>query len=192
MNGNAQPMDEAGIAAYVRGRKSPCRHRAMTRMIAKAYRMADAIRAVGVPVVMGGPHVRKKPMSAWPKRWTAPCRRGGAREADERGQEASRMPQAATERYFTLRWMPLPESKTQPQGNPAIPWRQNKSRQFNLVPKVAKHYAPGDRRRWGTFRIIRWNPARLFPMAASSDGNWIFWHSTPLRTNQSVVNELLL
>jgi len=30
---------------------------AMTRMIAKAYRMADAIRAVGVPVVMGGPHV---------------------------------------------------------------------------------------------------------------------------------------
>jgi CO dehydrogenase/acetyl-CoA synthase alpha subunit len=30
---------------------------AMTRMIAKAYRIADAIRATGVPVVMGGPHV---------------------------------------------------------------------------------------------------------------------------------------
>ena len=29
----------------------------MTRMIAKAYRMADAVRATGVKVVMGGPHV---------------------------------------------------------------------------------------------------------------------------------------
>jgi len=29
----------------------------MTRMVAKAYRVADAIRATGVPVVMGGPHV---------------------------------------------------------------------------------------------------------------------------------------
>ena len=27
----------------------------MTRMIAKAYRVADALRAAGVPVVMGGP-----------------------------------------------------------------------------------------------------------------------------------------
>ena len=35
---------------------------AMTRMIAKAYRMADAIRAAGVPVVMGGPHVTECPM----------------------------------------------------------------------------------------------------------------------------------
>ena len=58
IDGNAQPMDEAGIAQYVR------EHRidlvgigAMTRMIAKAYRVADAIRAVGVTVVMGGPHV---------------------------------------------------------------------------------------------------------------------------------------
>src|SRR4029077_9192946 len=58
IDGNAQPMDEAGLARYVR------EHHidlvgigAMTRMIAKAYRVADAIRAVGVRVVMGGPHV---------------------------------------------------------------------------------------------------------------------------------------
>src|SRR2546427_2606248 len=61
IDGNAQPMDEAGIARYV------LEHNiglvgigAMTRMIAKAYRMADAIRAVGVPVVMGGPHVTEE------------------------------------------------------------------------------------------------------------------------------------
>ena len=37
---------------------------AMTRMIAKAYRVADAIRAAGVPVVMGGPHVTEVPDEA--------------------------------------------------------------------------------------------------------------------------------
>src|SRR6201993_5315075 len=58
IDGNAQPMDEAGIASYVREQKIDLVGiGAMTRMIAKAYRIADAIRAVGVPVVMGGPHV---------------------------------------------------------------------------------------------------------------------------------------
>ncbi|HZZ15015.1 MAG TPA: cobalamin B12-binding domain-containing protein, partial [Candidatus Sulfotelmatobacter sp.] len=58
IDGNAQPMDEAGIARYVLENKIDLVGiGAMTRMIAKAYRMADAVRAVGVPVVMGGPHV---------------------------------------------------------------------------------------------------------------------------------------
>ena len=58
IDGNAQPMDEAGIARYVREERIDLVGiGAMTRMIAKAYRMADAIRAAGVPVVMGGPHV---------------------------------------------------------------------------------------------------------------------------------------
>ena len=48
---------------------------AMTRMIAKAYRMADAIRAVGVPVVMGGPHVTEVADEAL-------GRNGGPRHAD--------------------------------------------------------------------------------------------------------------
>src|SRR6202051_3379706 len=58
IDGNAQPMDEAGIARYVRENNiGLVGIGAMTRMIAKAYRMADAVRATGVPVVMGGPHV---------------------------------------------------------------------------------------------------------------------------------------
>src|SRR5258708_28275192 len=75
-DGNAQPMDEAGIARYV------IEHHiglvgigAMTRMVAKAYRMADAIRAVGVPVVMGGPHVTEEFDEAL-------GRNGGPRHAD--------------------------------------------------------------------------------------------------------------
>jgi hypothetical protein len=38
-------------------------------MIARAYRMADAVRAVGVKVVMGGPHIAEmadeSPMALW-------------------------------------------------------------------------------------------------------------------------------
>jgi hypothetical protein len=51
-------MDEASIARYV------CENQidlvgigAMTRMIAKAYRVADTVRAVGVLVGMGGSSV---------------------------------------------------------------------------------------------------------------------------------------
>ena len=58
MDGNAQPVDEAGLARFVREENiGLVGIGAMTRMIAKAYRMADAVRATGVPVVMGGPHV---------------------------------------------------------------------------------------------------------------------------------------
>src|ERR1041384_5202336 len=47
----------------------------MTRMIAKAYRVADAVRAAGIRVVMGGPHVTEVPNEALGKD-------GGPRHAD--------------------------------------------------------------------------------------------------------------
>src|SRR6202041_92777 len=76
IDGNAQPMDEAGIARFVREEKiGLVGIGAMTRMIAKAYRMAAAIRATGVPVVMGGPHVTEEADEAL-------GRDGGARHAD--------------------------------------------------------------------------------------------------------------
>src|SRR5229473_1648824 len=76
IDGNAQPMDEAAIARYVIEQKIDLVGiGAMTRMIAKAYRMADAVRAVGVPVVMGGPHVTELPDEAL-------GRDGGPRHAD--------------------------------------------------------------------------------------------------------------
>jgi hypothetical protein len=77
IDGNAQPMDEDGIARYVREHNiGLVGIGAMTRMIAKAYRMADAIRAVGVPVVMGGPHVTEEiRRSPRPQRRASPRRR---------------------------------------------------------------------------------------------------------------------
>src|SRR5207253_8388692 len=58
IDGNTQPLSDAALAELVIVRKiGLVGIGAMTRMIARAYRVADAIRATGVPVVMGGPHV---------------------------------------------------------------------------------------------------------------------------------------
>ncbi|MGH9724392.1 MAG: cobalamin-dependent protein, partial [Candidatus Acidiferrales bacterium] len=76
IDGNANPMTEEGIARFVLEEKiGLVGIGAMTRMIAKAYRMADAVRAVGVPVVMGGPHVTELADEAL-------GRDGGPRHAD--------------------------------------------------------------------------------------------------------------
>src|SRR5437868_4709672 len=76
LDGNTQEMDEEGIAKFVIEQKFDLVGiGAMTRMIAKAYRMAEAIRGVGVRVVMGGPHVTEMPDEAL-------GRSGGPRYAD--------------------------------------------------------------------------------------------------------------
>ena len=62
IDGNARAMNEAELVSFVQDEKIELVGiGAMTRMVAKAYKMADAIRAVGVKVVMGGPHVTESP-----------------------------------------------------------------------------------------------------------------------------------
>src|ERR1700733_8438267 len=76
IDGNAHPMDEEALSRYVREQNiGLVGIGAMTRMIAKAYRMADAGRATGVKVVMGGPHVTEMADEAL-------GRDGGPRHAD--------------------------------------------------------------------------------------------------------------
>ncbi len=82
VDGNANPMDEAGIAQFVRDNNiGLVGIGAMTRMIAKAYRMADAVRSTGVPVVMGGPHVTEMADGYRPRGRPAPRRRGCPRRS---------------------------------------------------------------------------------------------------------------
>src|SRR5438105_6770130 len=76
VDGNARPMDEGELVRFVlREKVGLVGIGSMTRMVARAYRMADAIRAAGVPVVMGGPHVTEVPDEAL-------GRGGGQRRAD--------------------------------------------------------------------------------------------------------------
>src|SRR5213075_2527312 len=58
IDGNAQPLTENELAEYIRAHDIQLVGiGAMTRMAARAYRMADVARASGAKVVMGGPHV---------------------------------------------------------------------------------------------------------------------------------------
>src|ERR1700728_4876354 len=76
LDGNAKPMDDSELVQFVKDQSTGLVGiGAMTGMIAKAYRTADALRAAGVPVVMGGPHVTELPDEAW-------GRNGGMRHAD--------------------------------------------------------------------------------------------------------------
>jgi radical SAM superfamily enzyme YgiQ (UPF0313 family) len=76
IDGNAQALDEDGLARFVREQEiGLVGIGAMTRMVAKAYRMADAARAAGAPVVMGDPHITEEPDEAL-------GRAGGPRHAD--------------------------------------------------------------------------------------------------------------
>src|SRR5260221_958183 len=58
VDGNAQPMDEAGVARVLGGNKNGLIGiGALNPMIAKTYCLADAVPALGGSVVVGGPHV---------------------------------------------------------------------------------------------------------------------------------------
>src|SRR5206468_7257480 len=138
-DGNAQPMDEAQIAQFVRERNiGLVGIGAMTRMIAKAYRTADAIRATGVPVVMGGPHVTELADEAL-------GRDGGPRHADavalgEADETWPRIVEDAVRGTLKEVYAPVDdfgqERKPSLQPYPEIPWDKIKLDQFNLLPKA--------------------------------------------------------
>ena len=142
IDGNAQPMDEAGIARFVREQNiGLVGIGAMTRMVAKAYRMADAIRATGVPVVMGGPHVTEEADEAL-------GRSGGPRHADavalgEADETWPKIVEDATRGQLKDVYAPVDafgqSKKPSLQEYPTIPWDKINLNQFNLIPKLSTH-----------------------------------------------------
>ncbi len=196
IDGNAQPMDEAGIARFVREQNiGLVGIGAMTRMIAKAYRMADAIRAVGVPVVMGGPHVTEEADEAL-------GRNGGPRHADavalgEADETWPRIVADAERGQLKDIYAPVDafgqESKPSLKEYPAIPWDKINLAQFNLIPNMVKSTLQRIGEGWGTFRIIPMESGRGCPYGCEfCTVTGFFGDSIRFRTNESVVNELLL
>jgi radical SAM superfamily enzyme YgiQ (UPF0313 family) len=195
MDGNAQPIDEAGIAQYVRDNKVDLVGiGAMTRMIAKAYRMADAVRSAGVPVVMGGPHVTEMADEAL-------GRDGGPRHADAvaLGEADATWPVIvadAARGQLKEVYEPVDafgqESKPSLKEYPPIPWQTIDLDQFNLVPKAARKMLGKIGEGWGTFRIVPVESGRGCPYGCEfCTVTGFFGDSIRFRTNESVVNELL-
>jgi radical SAM superfamily enzyme YgiQ (UPF0313 family) len=196
IDGNAQPMGESAIAQFVREQNiGLVGIGAMTRMIAKAYRIADAIRAVGVPVVMGGPHVTELADEAL-------GRDGGPRHADavalgEADETWPLIVNDAARGELKETYAPVDEAgkerKPSLKAYPVIPWQSISLDQFNLVPKLATPLLNRVGEGWGTFRIIPVESGRGCPYGCEfCTVTGFFGDSIRFRTNESVVNELLL
>jgi radical SAM superfamily enzyme YgiQ (UPF0313 family) len=196
IDGNAQPMDEADIARFVREQNiGLVGIGAMTRMVAKAYRMADAVRAAGVPVVMGGPHVTEMADEAL-------GRDGGPRHADavalgEADETWPKIVEDAARGKLKDLYAPVDEfgqeRKPTLQSYPSIPWDTIDLGQFNLVPKIATPMLQRLGDGWGTFRIIPMESGRGCPYGCEfCTVTGFFGDTIRFRTNESVVNELLL
>lgn len=196
IDGNARAMNEAELVKFVRDEKIELVGiGAMTRMVAKAYKMADAIRAVGVKVVMGGPHVTECPDEALGKN-------GGQKHAD-----AVALGEADETWALILRDAASGELKeiyqpeTDAKGNdkkpnlqpyPHIPWETLDLEQFSLVPKFMRSTLSKLGAGWGTFHVVPMETGRGCPYGCEfCTVTGFFGDSIRFRTNESVVEELL-
>jgi len=196
VDGNAKPMDEKQLAQYVLDEGvGLVGIGAMTRMIAKAYRMADAIRAIGVPVVMGGPHVTELPDEAL-------GRDGGPRHADavalgEADEIWPRIVNDVVNGELKDVYEPVDEAgkerKPSLQPYPIIPWDKIDLDQFNLIPKVLSRLTEAHGSGWKYFNMMPVESGRGCPYGCEfCTVTGFFGDSIRFRTNESVVNELLM
>src|SRR5712691_378278 len=196
IDGNAQAMNEDELVRYVQDQGiTLVGIGAMTRMVAKAYRMADALRAAGVMVVMGGPHVTEVPDEAL-------GRDGGPRHADAialgEADETWALIVADAARG-ELKDIYIPENdekgsarKPSLQPYPSIPWETLELDQFNIVPKVARPLLGRARSGWNSLHIIPIETGRGCPYGCEfCTVTGFFGDSIRFRTNESVVDELL-
>jgi hypothetical protein len=196
IDGNTQPMSDAEIVRFVLAKGiGLVGIGAMTRMIAKAYRVADAIRTAGVPVVMGGPHVTELPEEAL-------GRDGGPRHADavalgEADETWPKIVADAARSALKERYVPVDafgqERKPDLQGYPKIPWDSLDIDQFNRIPGFVRRIMEHFRCEWETFHIIPIESGRGCPYGCEfCTVTGFFGDSIRFRSNQSIVEELLL
>jgi radical SAM superfamily enzyme YgiQ (UPF0313 family) len=195
IDGNTQPMSDAELVRYVLDNNvGLVGIGAMTRMVAKAYRVADAVRAAGVPVVMGGPHVTEAPDEAL-------GRDGGPRHADAvaLGEADETWPliiaDAAAGRLKEI-YTPVDESgkehKPTLKEYPEIPWQSLDLRQFNRISGFFRALMHRFQFPWETFHIIPIESGRGCPYGCDfCTVTGFFGDSIRFRSNQSIVDEML-
>ncbi|MDX6613880.1 MAG: hypothetical protein QOD75_3066 [Blastocatellia bacterium] len=196
VDGNAHAMNEAELVAYVKEQGiGLVGIGAMTRMVAKAYRVADALRAAGVLVVMGGPHVTEVPDEAL-------GRDGGPRHADAiaLGEADETWPLiVADAARGELKDIYIPEAdekgnsrKPSLQPYPSIPWESLQLDQFNIVPKMFRPMLNRTNSGWNSFHMIPIETGRGCPYGCEfCTVTGFFGDSIRFRSDESVVDELL-
>ena len=196
IDGNAKPMNEKQLVKFARREKIDLVGiGAMTRMISRAYRVADALRAAGIPVVMGGPHVTELPAEAL-------GHDGGPRHADavalgEADETWPRIVADAARGQLQEIYQPVDdagkERKPSLQPYPVIPWDTIELDQFNLVPKMFARLTEKHGEGWKCFNIMPIESGRGCPYGCEfCTVTGFFGDSIRFRTNESVVNELLM
>ncbi|MEQ1923042.1 MAG: radical SAM protein [Pyrinomonadaceae bacterium] len=168
---------------------------AMTRMVARAYLVADSLREAGFKVVMGGPHVTECPDEAL-------GRDGGPRHADAiaLGEADETWPlMVADAARGELKDVYMPE--VDPKGNdkkpnlqpyPHIPWETLDLDQFSLVPKIFQPMMSKFGEGWGKFFVVPIETGRGCPYGCEfCTVTGFFGDSIRFRSNESVIEELL-
>jgi radical SAM superfamily enzyme YgiQ (UPF0313 family) len=196
IDGNAKPLNDEELVRFLREENiGLVGIGAMTRMVQKAYRVADAVRAAGIPVVMGGPHVTECPDEAL-------GRDGGPRHADAvaLGEADDTWPlivEDAARGQLKETYAPIDEGgkeqKPPLQPYPVIPWDTIDLEQFNFVPKIVRRFTE----RYGSgisyFNTIPMESGRGCPYGCEfCTVTGFFGDQIRFRTNESVVAELLL
>lgn len=167
----------------------------MTRMVARAYLVADALREAGFKVVMGGPHVTECPMEALGKD-------GGPRHADavalgEADDYWAQIVEDAANGELKEIYQPKVDDKGNDfkpslQPYPHIPWETLDLEQFSLVPKFLRPVMSKFGEGWGKFFVVPIETGRGCPYGCEfCTVTGFFGDSIRFRTNDSVVEELL-
>src|SRR5215210_1121893 len=167
----------------------------MTRMVARAYLVADALREAGFKVVMGGPHVTECPLEALGKD-------GGPQHADavalgEADDYWADIVQDAANGVLKETYQPNVDEKGNDfkpslQPYPHIPWETLDLEQFSLVPKFLRPVLSKFGEGWGKFFVVPIENGRGRPYGCEfCTVTGFFGDSIRFRSNQSVVEELL-
>jgi radical SAM superfamily enzyme YgiQ (UPF0313 family) len=198
IDGNAQPMTESEIAQFVRDNKIQLAGiSAMTRMAARAYRMADAIRSAGAKVVFGGPHVTEVPDE--PLGRTEEPRHADAVALGEADHTWPRIVADAAAGNLQEIYKPVDEKgmevKPSLDGYPIIPWETLDLTQFNMMRKVPGAVHSVLRKfttNWESLYMVPIESGRGCPYGCDfCTVTGFFGDAIRFRSNQSVVDELL-
>src|SRR5262245_43065080 len=198
IDGNAQPMTETAVAQFVLANDIRLVGiSAMTRMAARAYKVADAVRAVGAKVVFGGPHVTEIPDE--PLGRTEEPRHADAIALGEADYVWPRIVADAAAGSLQEIYRPVDDNNHEVKPSlvdyPKIPWETIDLEQFNLIrnlPGVISSMLKRKTKTWHSLYVVPVESGRGCPYNCDfCTVTGFFGDAIRFRSNQSVVDELL-